>query len=146
MVEEIKAEQGRAIYKSGESKLPAIIDVSDIIEHYYFFYETIAKRNNKEFNIGVTTVIVISIGIGVLSQMVCEDGRPFKIYKSEMGGKTVTAMATQKYTDKQGRTCRKITIDQPQFGDTDARISTHSLMCKEEGTWKLIETIERNEY
>lgn len=145
-VEEIREELKEAKPQMEASELPTWVDVSDLIEHYYLYFETRARRRGEVFNKGIVTTIVIAIGIVTFDQIVCEKGRSYKLYKSEIGGGVVTAIAYPKYGDKLGRQCRRITIDSFQFGKTQRRVVTHWIMCREEGRWKNIKMLGRSEY
>lgn len=147
---QISQEMRDEIKKKGSEvqtcELPTWVDVSDIVEQQLIIARVQARRHGEELDMSVVSVVFWVLGVEMFVQRVLEEGRPHKLYKSKIMGAVVTTRVTGKYTDDQGRLCRKVTSHGPLLGQPERHRAGSSIYCRQEGTWKLVKNLESRDY
>ena len=97
--------------------LPENVDLDDIVEETYTLL--LAKHAPKPC--GVCWLVAQSLGVGIFTQKVLEEGQSYKIYYTEIMGSRYSARPFKKYINNSGATCRHYYFTS-QFHDLDGTV------------------------
>jgi len=127
-------------------QLPKRIDVSDYVDRQYLLSKVRARRDGRDFDQNISGLVAVSVGAGVLTLRVLEEGSPFVRYESTIGNAKWFATPSGRFHNEEGLFCRKLTTDSPVWGEPGKRISVYSKHCQIEGGWKQVEQLDKSEY
>lgn len=115
--------------------LPRRVDVSDVVDRLYLLTKARARRDGKEFNEDVMTLVIMGVSIATFMQRVLEEGKAFVRYEANIANAMWYATPSAVFEDEGGRRCRKVTTDYPVLNEPKKRHSSSSRHCQMEGYW-----------
>lgn len=122
------------------------VDVTELVEQNLVVVRMQYRRRGEELNQTLNNLVYYSLAIGIFMVKVLEEGTPLKLYKSDIGGIIVSANTYGKYKDNNGRVCRKITTDVPQFGNFEVHNVTTTRFYRQDGSWKEDKKLDTRQY